>query len=67
VRRDVLGVVAEAPHADHGVVGVGVDVGVGGEVEVDADGAQFERDRAGDVGGQIQIVDLPEEGVARIR
>ena len=52
VGADELGVGAEAAHADDRIVGVGVDVGIRREVEVDADRAQFERDGAGDLGGQ---------------
>ena len=61
---DEVRIGAERAHADHRVVRVGVDVGVGGEVERDAEAGEFLTQMASDRRGQVDIVGGAEREVA---
>ena len=67
VPRDELGIGAEAADADDGIPGVGVRVGDGCEVQVDARGSQLARDRARHRLGQLHVVDGAEREIAGVR
>ncbi|CAM5599114.1 hypothetical protein SFUMM280S_07720 [Streptomyces fumanus] len=64
VPGDQGGVGAEGPYADHRVVGVGVDVGGRGPVEVHAAGGEAAAQFGGDAPGQLHVVDRAERVVA---
>ena len=64
VARDERRVVAEAAHADDRVVGGGVDVDVGREVEPDAQRGQLVPDAGRDRAGRRRVVEPAEHGVA---
>ena len=64
VPGDQVRVGAERAHPDHRVGRVGVDVGVRGVVQSDADGCQFGAEVAGDLLGQRRVVDRAERVVA---
>ena len=66
VPRDSLRIRAEAADADHRVVGVGVDVDIRREVEVDAGVAQLRRDGRAHLGGERDIVQAPQDRIARV-
>ncbi|GAA4943599.1 hypothetical protein GCM10023238_06900 [Streptomyces heliomycini] len=64
VPGDQVGVPAEGAHADHRVVGVGVDVGGRRPVEVDPARGEPAAQLAGDAPGQAGVVDGAERVVA---
>ena len=64
VSGDSDGIRPEAPNADHRVVRVGVDVGIGRERQVDPDARQLLADLVSNRVSGIDVVDASEYGVA---
>ena len=62
-----LGVGAERANSDHGVLRIGVDVGNGREIEIDARSSKLRAERRRHALGEFDVVDDAQRRVARVR